>query len=112
MHVYTMKYTSQLQKETQVKMYSWTGNLNPGPLHDQLGALPLSYPGQLISLALLGQITTILPLQSLCPIKETHNKHMFNLSGLIDLTNLTNACIVTAPNVTEKGGTIEINNIF
>ena len=32
------------------------------------------------------------------------------MSGLIDLTNLTNACIVTASNVTEKRVNIEINN--
>ena len=37
---------------------------------------------------------------------------MFILSGRIDLTNLTNTCIVTAPNVTEKRGNIEINNFL
>ena len=93
-------------------MYGCTGNSNPGPLHDKLFALPLSYPGQLKSMVLLGQTTTFIPLQSLCPLKETHNKHMFIMSGLIDFTNLTNACIVTAPDVTEKRGNIEINNFY
>ena len=37
---------------------------------------------------------------------------MFIMSGLIDLTNLTNACIVTAQNVREKRGNIQINNFL
>ena len=37
---------------------------------------------------------------------------MFILSELIDLTNLTNACIVTVPNVSDKRGNIEINNVL
>ena len=37
---------------------------------------------------------------------------MFILSELIDLTNLTNACIVTSQNVTDKTGNIEINNVL
>ena len=60
-------------------MYGWTGNSNPGPLHKKKGALPLSYPGQLISIV-LGQTTTLIPFQSFCPLKN--NKQMFTLSGL------------------------------
>ena len=70
--------------------------------------MPLSYSGQLIPIVILGKTTTFLRLQI---FKETHSKHIFTLSVLIDLTN---PCIVTAQNVyvTEKRENIEINNVL
>ena len=57
-------------------MSGWTGNSKPGPLHNQKGALPLSYmyPGQLVSMV-LGQTTTILFFKKFLPLRNSQQTH-------------------------------------
>ena len=73
-------------EKTHVKMYYWTGNSK--------------------HMVLLGQNYHIPPLTMCLPFKKL-TTNTFTLSGLIDLTN---ACIVTTPYVTEMRENIEINN--
>ena len=51
------------------------------------------------------------PLTSFCPLRNSQQTHVYPVRTYW-LTNLTNACIVTVPNVSDKRGNIEINNFL
>ena len=87
-------------------MYGRTGNSKLGPLH-------LSYPGQLISIVLLGKTTCtiFLPIQSFCPLRNSQQTHVNPVRTY--WFNKFNKCLHSnGTKCNRKKGHIKINNFL